>query len=184
MYLGKDHGARLVLHWPEDLAVSLAVCHIVVDQQRLVQGAGLEDFLRDRYSEGWCIAKIMVRLTVILSRLSAYNTLSAKCVLKDMARLLVTGTSALPASWLPCFRTITRGILQIYGYLVLESTRVFGRADVDQFVLSCIWILLLHALISSSPENGAKQFVIHGAESALAILATAMHGILHPHRRP
>lgn len=122
-------------------------------------GRGFEDFLRNRYSEGWCIAKMMVRFTLVLSQLSAHNPLTAKCVLRDMARLLENGTLSLPASWLPCFRIIVQGILHTYGYLVLEATRVFGRADVDQFVLSCIWILLLHALISPSPLDGVKQFV-------------------------
>lgn len=121
-------------------------------------GDGLEAFLYDRYSEGWCIAKIMVRLTIILSRLSAYNPLTAKCILGDMARLLEMSTLSLPASWLPCFRIIVEGILYTYGHLMLEATRVFGRADIDQFVLSCIWILVLHAMISSSPLDGVKQF--------------------------
>lgn len=123
------------------------------------QGQGTERFLYERYLEGWCLAKTMVRLTILLSHLSAYNPLTAKGVLKNMALLAKSGMHALPPSWLPLFRVIAQGVLQIYGYLMLEAARVFGRADVDQFVLSSIWVILLHALVAKSACDGIKQFI-------------------------
>ena len=117
----------------------------------------LQLFFNDRYREGFCATKTMVILAMMLPSLAAYNPDTVKAILQSIKDITRDKPTAIQEDWLPSVSSMGRLIVETYGILMLETVRVFQQANVDIFVLSCIWIMMYLAFITSDVSMSVQR---------------------------
>ncbi|KAJ9655699.1 hypothetical protein H2198_005496 [Neophaeococcomyces mojaviensis] len=110
-------------------------------------GNDIPEFLCEHYRAQWCLSSTFVKLLATLPHLSALNPNSARRALQTLSHLVHGPMNCIPEEWRSDLQSLSRVFLDTYGYLALESIHSFGRADVEQVVLTLLFILGFHTLI-------------------------------------
>lgn len=115
-------------------------------------------YLMCRYQQGWCPAATLLRMLVFLCHVSALNPAWNKRVLQQLDWLCRGSMQDLPVNWRQPLRLLSLAIIQFYGFLIVECTYIFGRYDVDQVVMSTLWLMMAHVLVAETKQQAEGGF--------------------------
>lgn len=121
---------------------------------------GILNYFTDCRDRGWCLPSTTLHFVILLAYLCTLNPYIAKSVLRQLSWMIEGNMATIPQDWVSPLILIGRTIQFTYGYLTLEAMRVFGRSDVERFVITLLWVLIYHSIFAISLDEAKEKFEI------------------------
>lgn len=151
-----------------------AILSEVHESDRILFGGGdqsLVEWLTNRYRQGWCATAAFVRLLVVVSHLSALNAMSARKMIQQFSWMTREPGNLIPNEWQRPIATLSAATISFYSILVVECTHAFGRSDIEQVVLTLLWLTMIHILTTETTLQAKFRFdyIVQFLKSTLCI---------------
>lgn len=126
----------------------------------LLQGGQLSalGYLPNKFRQGWQAPETLLQLLDSLCRISALNPASRKKILEELDGTSLKSMKSLTKEWRESVMLLILATRQFYGFLVIECTSAFGRYDIDQVVMTILWLTMAHVLAAETKLQAVFAF--------------------------